>query len=337
MLRKLILAAVGTVLILGVGIYAAFKLSPWPSVWLIRNSFDAGAAAAKASVAPHIPQGVSAHYGLSYSAGEEDALFDLFAPAGASAPRPLVVWVHGGAFVGGTRSDLSGYLQVLAARGFAVMAIDYTRAPEAQYPTPVRQTNAALAFIVANAARFNIDPARIFLAGDSAGAQIAAQSALVISEPAYASRIGVRPGLPRSSLRGVLLFCGPYDPATLDFDSAYGGFMRTVIWSYLGTRDPRDPRVTQMSIAPHITGAFPPAFISVGNADPLAPQSHALAQALAAQGVEVDALFFPPDHDPPLDHEYQLLLSTEDGMRSLDRSVAFLRAHAEEAAAPANR
>ncbi len=105
--------------------------------------------------------------------------------------------------------------------------------------------------------------------------------------------------------------------------------MRTVIWSYVGTRNPDDARVRQMSIAPHVTAVYPPVFISVGNADPLAPQSVAFAEALRAQGVEVDTLFFPHDHDPPLDHEYQLLLSTDAGRLALDRAVVFLAAHAK--------
>lgn len=328
MLREIVLIVVGMVVILGMGIYAAFQLSPWPSVWLIRHQFDKGAEQAKASVAPHIPQGVSARYGLSYAADDRDALFDVFAPAKASAPLPAVVWEHGGGFISGTRSDLSGYLQVLAARGYVVMAIDYTVAPEAQFPTPVRQTNAALTYLVANAARFNIDPQRIFLAGDSAGAQIVAQTALTISDPDYARRIGITPGLARERLRGLVLFCGPYDPGSLNFDNAYGSFMRIVIWSCAGTRDPHDPRVTQLSVTPHVTAAYPLTFISVGNADPLAPQSVVFAEALRARGVEVNALFFPQDHDPPLDHEYQLLLSTDAGRLSLDRYTAFLATHA---------
>lgn len=332
MLRKLLLTLVAVVLVLAVGAFAAFRLSPWPSVWLIRHAFDQGAEDAKASVAPHIPPGISARYDLSYAPDDRDARFDLFAPAGAAAPLPAVVWVHGGGFIGGTRSDLAGYLQVLAARGYATVAIDYTLAPEAQFPTPVRQTSAALAYIRANAARLGIDPARIFLAGDSAGAQIAAQTALVVSDPSYARRIGVQPGLPREALRGVLLFCGPYDPGTMSFDGPFGDFMRTVIWSYVGTRNPGDPRIAQMAVTPHVTSAFPPAFISVGNADPLAPQSVRLAEALRGKGVEVDALFFPPDHRPPLEHEYQLFLSTDAGRLALDRSAAFLAAHA---AAPA--
>ena len=137
------------------------------------------------------------------------------------------------------------------------------------------------------------------------------------------------PGIARAALRGVVLFCGPYDPTTMNFGGSFADFMRTVIWSYVGTRNPQDALVQQMSVTPHVTAAYPPVFISVGDADPLAPQSVALADALRTQGVEVDALFFPRDHDPPLNHEYQLLLSTDAGRLALDRSVAFLVAHAK--------
>jgi acetyl esterase len=335
MIRKLFLLSVVILVLCGSAIYAAFKLSPWPSVLLIRHAFDKGAEVAANSVIPHIPKNVSEQIGLSYAPGERDTNFDLFAPVKATAPLPAVVWIHGGGFIAGSRSDLSGYLKVLAARGYVTVAIDYTLAPEAKFPVPVRQANLALAYLTANAERFNIDPERIFLAGDSAGAQIAAQTALVISDPSYASRLEVAPGLSRNALRGIVLFCGPYDPVLLNFDSPYGDFMRTVIWSYVGTRDPSDPRIAQMGVAPHVTAAFPPAFISVGNADPLAPQSTALAEALRAKGVEVDALFFPKDHQPPLEHEYQLLLSTDAGQLALNRFTAFLETHAASGASPA--
>jgi acetyl esterase/lipase len=329
MLRRLALVGVAAVAIIGVTAYAAFQLSPWPSVLLIRHSFDKGGAEAGSSISPLVPKDVSIQRAQRYAPGDPDALLDVFAPADMRAPLPAVVWVHGGGFVAGTRSDLSGYLQILAARGFVTVAIDYSLAPSARFPTPVRQTNAALAYVIANAKRFNIDSQRIFLAGDSAGAQIAAQTALLISDANYARRMGMDPGMERASLRGLVLFCGPYDPTTMNFDGPFANFMRTVIWSYVGTPDPHDARVAEMSVTPHVTAAYPPVFISVGNADPLAPQSVALAEALRAQGVEVDALFFPSDYRPPLEHEYQLLLSTDAGRLALERSVAFLTARAK--------
>lgn len=324
-MRTFVLFGLCAVMLIGVAVFAAFRLSPWPSVLLIRHASDQGAAEAAASVAPHVPQGVTAQRGLSYAAGDPDTKFDLFMPAHAG-PLPAIIWVHGGGFISGTRSDMAGYLQVLAGRGFVTIGIDYSLAPEAEFPTPVEQTNLALAYVAAHAARFNIDPARIFLAGDSAGAQIAAQTALVISDPAYAVRMGLKPGLPPGGLRGLVLYCGPYDPSVMNFDGPFGDFMRTVLWSYLDTRDPHGPAVARIAVTPHVGGSFPPAFISAGNADPLAPQSAALADALRARGVMTETLFFPADHDPPLGHEYQFLLSTPAGREALEKSVAFLNA-----------
>jgi hypothetical protein len=77
------------------------------------------------------------------------------------------------------------------------------------------------------------------------GAEIAAQTALIISDANYARRLGVDPGMERESLRGVVPFCGPYDPTSLNFEGPFADFMRTVIWSYIGTPNPRDARVAQ--------------------------------------------------------------------------------------------
>jgi acetyl esterase len=314
--------------ILIVGIYVAHQLSPWPYVLLTRAVFAMGAARGSATVEPYLPAGISIQRGLHYGSGR-DAVLDLFRPAQAQGPLPVVVWVHGGGFVAGSRADLYNYLQVFAARGFVAIAMDYTLAPRARFPTPVRQTNEALAYILANAHRFQIDPTRIFLAGDSAGAQIAAQSALAISDPQYAARIGVEPGIPREVLRGIVLFCGPYDSIGRKFAWPYMIFARTVVWSYIGTRDREDPSVKQLSVTPHVGASFPPAFISVGNKDRLAPQSFELASALSAHGVPVETFFFAEDYDPPLGHEYQLFLSKPEAREALDRYVAFLIEHSK--------
>jgi acetyl esterase/lipase len=325
---KIPLIVTGTAGLLLAITVAAFKLSPWPHVWIIRDGFNRGAAAANASLAPLLPDNVSARYGVSYSAGERDAVFDVFFPDSSTEPLPAVVWVHGGGFVAGSRSDLSNYLQILAARGFVTVAIDYTLAPSGRFPKPVLQTNAALAYLVAHAHELHIDPRRIFLAGDSAGAQIAAQTALVISDPRYSARMGIAPGLEREALRGLLLYCGPYEPTRFPSAGELYGFKKIVMWSYMGTRDMRDERMAGFSVTPHLSALFPPVFISVGNADSLAPQSVDFATALRRYGVEVDALFFPEDYDPPLGHEYQMLLTTDAGRLAFERSITFLTTHA---------
>ena len=104
-----------------------------------------------------------------------------------------------------------------------------------------------------------------------------------------------------------------------------GDFMRTALWSYFGRKDFRaHPLFATASVIDYLTPDFPPAFVSVGNGDPLAPQSRALAEALAARGVRVDTLFFSDDYAPPLPHEYQFKLDTEAGRLALERSLKFL-------------
>src|SRR5262249_19865966 len=123
------------------------------------------------------------------------------------------------------------------------------------------------------------------------------------------------------------LFCGVYDASRIKMDGDFGGFIRTVMWSYFGNKDfADDPRLATFSVNRHLTPRFPPAFVSVGNADPLAPQSVLMADAIAAQGVKVDTLFYPANTDPPLPHEYQFNLDTEAGRTALEKLNAYLAA-----------
>lgn len=316
------------VVFVGVGTWTAFQLSPWPSVLLIRWAFDRGAADASDALRKHLPPGVTEKRALSYDATDPDALLDVYFPAdvqGSTRRLTTVVWVHGGGFVSGRREDVANYLRILAARGVVVVNVDYSIAPGATWPTPARQLNAALAYVQENAGDLNVDASRIVLAGDSAGAQIAAEVATITTSPEHASRVGITPALRAGQLAGTLLYCGPYDAGLVEWGSPFAGFMRTVLWSYLGRKDFRDdPRLHTFSVVHHVTPAFPPTFISAGNADPLEPHSRALAAALEEQGVAVDALFFPKDHVPALGHEYQFNLDSDAGRMAMERSVAFL-------------
>lgn len=316
---------------------AAFRLSPWPAVLILRHSFDGEAQQAMQALAPRLPQGLQEKRDIPYLPGDEDALLDVILPPGPVPPEgwPVLVWVHGGAWVSGSKENVGNYLRLLAGRGVAMVNVDYTLAPAARHPTPSRQVNAALAWLVAHAAEEGLDASRVALAGDSAGAQIAAQTAIAQLDLSYAAALGLEPALPADSLRGLVLFCGGYDPETLNLEGPFGGFLKTVFWAYFGTRDFRNaPDLPLFSIPANLPADMPPLFISAGNADPLGPQSAALAEAAAARGIVVDTLFFPPDHQPPLAHEYQFSLETLAGQQALERTHAFLERIFSPPAAP---
>src|SRR5690606_861577 len=104
-----------------------------------------------------------------------------------------IVWIHGGAWISGSTGNVDPYLKILAAEGYTTVALGYGLGPEATYPTAVTQLNEALAYIDDHADEFSIDTTQIVLAGDSAGAQLASQMATLITNPAYADLVGIRP------------------------------------------------------------------------------------------------------------------------------------------------
>ena len=194
----------------GAAVRVSLLISPWPAALLMRRVFAAGGARLATALDRHAPANVIGLINERYGA-DPDMLLDVFRPASASGPLPLVVWVHGGGFVGGTKDELAGYFKLVASNGFAVAAPRYSLAPGRRYPTPPRQLMQALQYLQANAGRLLIDPDRIALAGDSAGAHIAAQAGALVTTPGYAEAVGITPTITPAQLRGLILACGPYD------------------------------------------------------------------------------------------------------------------------------
>jgi acetyl esterase len=321
-MRKWVLGAVVLLMVTA----TLFLVSPWPSIMIIRTIFDHGAAEASRKLEPRVPQDVATST-LRYDPADPQAILDIHRPVSTSPDSPVVVWIHGGGFVSGQRSDITNYAKILAGEGFMVINVDYTIAPKVRYPGPVRQVLKALAFLQREQATLSLPSTGFVLAGDSAGAQIAAQTAAVITNDAYAALVGVKPDTEPGRIVGTLLHCGVYDVAGMGRDGGLlGWFVGSAGWAYSGKRDWREDRYFQtMSLLPHLTAAFPPAFISAGNADPLAPQSRALAAQIQKAGVPVETLFYPADYQPALGHEYQFDLETEAGEIALRKSATWLR------------
>jgi acetyl esterase/lipase len=326
---KLAVWAAGFLVAAGLLAYAALRYSPWPAAMVIRWAFDLGGARTARALEKHVPPGVAAQRDLRYDEADADALLDVYYPAsieGTGKAQLTVVWVHGGGWIAGSKGEVANYTRILAARGYTVVAVDYSLAPAKLYPTPILQVNSALGYLTRNAQRLHIDPERLVLAGDSAGAQIAAQVANLVSVPAYAESTGVKPAIHRRQLVGVILQCGAYEAGREPYDELFS-FRKAMVWAYHGGRNfAADPAFAPFSVLRYVTSAFPPAFISAGNADPLLRHSVELAEALGRAGVKVDSLFFPADRKPALPHEYQFNLDTDAGRQALDRTLAFLAA-----------
>lgn len=327
LLFKVVMWVVGTIVVLLLAVYIAFQVSPWPSALLIRSSFNKGGVKMNEDMAKFVPSGITSKMDIRYDPSGDDTFLDIYYPGDFKTSGklyPVIVWTHGGAFIAGDKKELENYCKILASKGFVVAAVNYTLAPGGNYPLPVKQVNSALEFLVKNSKEYFIDANRIILAGDSGGAHISAQLAAIISDETYSKTLGIKPSVTPDKLKGVVLFCGPYSAEMVNFEGAMGGFLKTVLWSYIGKKDfLATPEIKHFSVLNYVTPSFPKTFISVGNHDPLGPHSHALVSKLTSMNVPVDTLFFPSDYSPGLEHEYQLVMN-DAGKIALERTVKFI-------------
>jgi acetyl esterase len=233
------------------------------------------------------------------------------------ASGALVVFVHGGGWVlgGGDVYD------PVAARmaddtGAVVVAVDHRLAPEHPFPAPYDDVLAAVDWTVAHAERWDADPARLGLAGDSAGANLVAAAAL-------ARRDAGTPAVVTLLVYPPPDFEGRYPSVR---ENAQGYFLTAadvVACSrlYLGGASPRgDTRLSPLRA--DLTG-LGPTIVATAGFDPLRDAGHALADALGQAGVDVRLR----EH-PSLVHGF---LGFTGVSEACDDAVAAL--HAEVAAA----
>jgi len=140
-------------------------------------------------------------------------LGDFYAPKGLDK-APVLVAVHGGGWQVGNRKFYSNWGPYLAKNGYAVFAIEYRlMKPDVKtYPGAVYDTKAAVQYVRAKAGELGIDPERIGMVGDSAGAHLSALVALAGEEPAFSSEYRSDPHASVSAkVKAVVGFYGVYD------------------------------------------------------------------------------------------------------------------------------
>ncbi|TFW31881.1 alpha/beta hydrolase [Massilia horti] len=123
-----------------------------------------------------LPDGVTKVADQTYvQYGTRCLKLDMYLPATAQAGKavPVVVFVHGGGWRSGFRSEFVPMAVRLAQRGYAAVTISYRLSGEATYPAAIHDTRAAVRWVREHANQYHLDPQRIVLAGGSAGGQIA--------------------------------------------------------------------------------------------------------------------------------------------------------------------
>ncbi len=195
---------------------------------------------------------------------------DLYQPP-TPGPHPALVMIHGGSWRSGHKSELRKLSLDLAARGYTCFSIDYD-VHRRSFPISWQESRAALVFLRAHAAEYNIDPARIAVLGTSAGGQLAALLAIAPEGPAPTSLPTSQPAASAIPAPGPL----PVAAAVL-FNGGYDAHPRSwVLRRYLGGSCDEIPDIcTDASPDSHIHPGAPPIFVGHGTHDHLIPYSQA--------------------------------------------------------------
>jgi acetyl esterase/lipase len=124
--------------------------------------------------APKLPEGTVAHKDLAYvQDGHERQKLDLYLPAKADGPLPVIVWIHGGGWRGGSKEGAGPALRFVT-KGYAVASINYRLSQHAVFPAQIEDCKAAIRWLRAHAKKYNLDPDHIGVWGASAGGHLVA-------------------------------------------------------------------------------------------------------------------------------------------------------------------
>ena len=332
--KRILIIIPCVVAVLLTGVILAFVLFPFPAAMLMRSMFEKPNLAAPDGYA-QMKENVITEKNLAYTSAYKDNSLDLYLPKAETGTKlPLIIWIHGGAYVGGDKSDIEIYATALASEGYAVASVNYRRAPEANYPVPVIQLGEATEWLNAQADTYRLDMTHLLYAGDSAGAHTVSAFALVQTNPAYAALTGISAtnAAPPEAIKGVLLYCGPFDvQMTHDIGGLFGFMLKRAGWAYFGTAKWADKFGEEASIKAHVTADYPPAFITDGNTASFPQQGKALADALQAKSVPVTS-YFPEITFEKTAHEYQFLMNTPAGKECFDLTKKFITGRVAPAA-----
>lgn len=202
---------------------------------------------------------------LRYASQSNAQRLDLYLPATGAGPFPLVVWIHGGGFSGGTETLADGAAaRRLVDRGFAVASLGYRLSGEARFPAAVLDLKAALRHLRANAGDYRIAPDRIGAWGSSAGGHLAAFLG-VTGGVAEFEDASLGNATQSSRVQAVVDWYGPSNFLEMDADADAQGCAR---YAGIGHDDPNSPEGRWLggkpsSIPQVASRASPVAWVSV--------------------------------------------------------------------------
>lgn len=264
------------------------------------------------------PVDIIAKKNINY-AGNDDFynLLDVYYPADTAEKLPVIISIHGGGYVYGTKEIYKFYGMYLAGLGFTVVNFNYHLAPKAKFPSPLKETNQVIEWCIAHADEYFMDMNNTFIVGDSAGAQMCSQYAAIYANKEYAKLFPFT--VPEKfTLRAVGLNCGMYE-----FDRGPG--RKGLMNDYLGRgKKKQDSYGEMLNVLEHIDGNYPPAYVMTAYYDFLKEKAEPMYKFLQSKGVDSEWKCYGKEGEEHMCHVCHVNMNLEEAKQiNIDETYFF--------------
>lgn len=234
-------------------------------------------------IKPEVPADIQVIKNVEYKNVDSISLqLDLYKLKTLKSPAPAMIFIHGGAWRSGERSDYLPYLIDYAKKGYVTITVSYRLVKTAIFPAAVQDVNCAVQWIQNHAAAYGIDPERLALIGGSAGGHLAMMAGYAGDEPMF------NKDCQENSTRKVKAIINLYGPTDLTTPYSINTYQAK---DFIGSTFEENPEYYKLaSPKTFITSDDPPTLIFHGTIDSLVPisQSDSLAKWLSNAGVPSD-------------------------------------------------
>ena len=225
---------------------------------------------------------------LSYGPDSKWHLLDLYLPNDISEKIPVIVHIHGGGWVYGTKETYQFYGMSLAKEGFAFVNFNYHLAPDVDFPGILEDVDLVMHWLCEHANQYHLDLNNVFLAGDSAGGQMVEQYLAILTNENYRQYFNFE--LPDLTIRAAALNCGAY------FIHLPGNLQGAVTGYF--TKEAQEKYREVLNVEKYLTKNLPPLFIMSSNKDFLYEQAIRLDGYLMAKEIDHELHIYGDEKHP---------------------------------------
>lgn len=248
-------------------------------------------------------------------------LLDISMPSDRTAdksddPVPVIINIHGGGWIYGSKETYQFYCLHLATYGFAVVNFTYRLPPQVEFPGEMDDVNLVFHWVADHVGEYNLDASNVFVVGDSAGGQMADQYLTILTNPGYRAKFGYeRPDL---TVRAAAINCGA------SFITAKG-MISNGIDAYF-TADVVKEKKDLMETEKYMTKRLPPLFLMTSNQDFIRDCTVRLDGFLLAKGIRHEFHSYG-DEKNPQGHVFHCDVRNKTALECNKEEMEFFRRH----------